>query len=289
MLWGNWAAAGLLSYLIWLNYSRFNAQGGSELKAFGISWPLLTSGFQFAYCHFPQLDDFAYTLVLGVALMLTLSLSMTLWQRHQATLKCLILGLLIGLFSTIVPQTILWLLLFPVVCYFMRCWSLRNACSVLTGTVFAVWVVYCAIFLAQGSESADQMIGSYRAIMLQEDYSILLQGLGLWHYIFMGITLLTLLFYSFSGFLLGAGQSIQTNFSIQLISMFSLVFLFLMAFDVHHFFINLGLLSVFLSLQLTIHQADVRSALHEWWIVLVILIYAALCIAPLMYSANFSL
>lgn len=281
ILWLNWATAGCLSLIIWNSISRFNLKGGSDLKAFAITWSTMTAGLQFCYCHFPERDSFFKVAPQLIALMLALSSAMSLWQRRRSTLKCLLLGLIIGLASTAIPHALLWIILFPVAGYYMRCWSSRNAFSMLTGVAFAVWVVYCARFILQSPAVADHMFRSYAVIMGDEDYSTLLQGLGLWQYLFMGISLLMLIIYNISGLLLGAGQSIRASSSIQLISMFSLVYTFLMAFDVCHFLSNFSVLWLFISLQLTIHQANVRSMLHEWWIILIIIAITALCIVPL--------
>lgn len=281
-LWTNWFIAGLLSAVSWRIISRFNLQGGSELKAFGISWPILTAGLQFVYCHFPSADHYAKVLLLVIVQMCCLSLSMSLWQRRRSPFKCLLLGLFIGLESLVVPQSILWLLLFIVVGYYMRCWSMRNTACVLTGAFFAVWVGYCLRFFLNGAAEADALILAYSVILRDESYAPLL-ALHLWQYLFMGLTLLLLIIYSLSGFLLGAGQSIRAASSIKLISVLSLSFVVLLPFDILHFFGNLSVFSLFISLQLTIHQANVRSIFHEWWILLIILSYIALCLLPLFY------
>ena len=283
MLWINWATAGILSYIIWNNVSRFNLQGGRELKAYGISWPILTAGFQFTYCHFPQYDSYFKVPPQVLVLLLVISTSMSLWQRRQSTIKCLLLGLLIGAVSSAVPHAILWLLLFPITSYTMRCWSARNAFSVLTGAAFAIWVVYCILFFVSGPDQANELFASFSDILKAEDYQ-LFQCLGLWQYLFMGITLLLLIFYSITGFLIHAGQSIRVDYSIKLISLISLVFTVLMVFDEQHFFSNLSFFSLFIALQLTIHQANIRSQLHEWWILFIILAYSVLCLLPFFFG-----
>lgn len=281
MLWFNWASAGILSLIIWNSISRFNLQGGSELKAFGISWPLITAGFQFSYCYFPATESYYKTAPQVIAMMLMISVTMSLWQRRQSTLKCLLLGFIIGLISSVVPHAILWLLLFPIACYYMRCWSARNMLSALTGAAFAIWIAYCSHYLLEASSEANQMLHAYAAIVRDEDYVTPFLNLGLWQWMYMGITLLLLVVYSISGLLLGAGQSVRTSSSIQMISVFSLVYLFLMAFDVSHIFSNLCFFSLFISLQLTIHQANLRNRLHDWWIIVVIIIYNSLCFLPI--------
>lgn len=279
MLCINWVTAGIVAFIIGECIVRFKLHEGFENKTLSISWPLLTAGLHFACCHFPKFDSFYKAPPQILGLMLVISISMSLWQRRQATIKCLLLGLFIGFVSAAVPHAILWLLLFPVTGYTMRCWSARNAFSVLTGTAFAIWIVYCILFFVQGADAANAMLASYGSILRSEDYP-LFQGLGLWQYLFMGISLMLLIFYSVTGFLINAGQNIRTDLSLKLTSFISVIFIMFMVFDVRHFYSNLCFFLLFIALQLTIHQASIRSQVHEWWIVLINLVYIALCILP---------
>lgn len=280
-LWTNWGIAGAISYVILDGISRFNLQGGSELKAFAISWPLLTAGFQFTHCYSTTYGVFYETPLQALTMMLMLSLIMSLWQKRTATLKHLLLGLLIGIASAVKPHAILWLLLVPLAGYYMRCWSVRNLLSAVTGTAFALWVVYCVRFLLQGEAVADGMFGSFSVIIEDEDYGALFHNLSLWQYIFMGFIFLLLLIYSISGPLIGVGLSMRSGSSIQLLSTLNLVIAVLLFFDVQNFMANLTLLILLFSVQFTILQANIRSIIHEWWLLVIILTFTSLCIIPI--------
>lgn len=281
MLCYNWLMALLLGYVIQQAFSRLDLKGGSEFHTIAIVLPLLTAGFDFIYCHLPQYDHFYKVPLLTLVLTLLLSVTMSLWQRHHSPFKCMLLGLLIGTSSTFVPHTILWLLFFPVAGFYMRCWSSRNVCSVLTGTALAIWCVYCVLFFVDGAEAASAMLHGYSVILQTEDYALYFHGLGLWQYLFIGLSLLLLLIYNVSGYLVGTGQSVRSYESFQMLATISLLFLLLMAFDLQHFLANFGLITLLISQQLTIHQSSSRSAILDWIILLVIAVYFALCIAPL--------
>ena len=281
MLCYNWLMALLLGYVIQQAFSRLDLKGGSEFHTIAIVLPLLTAGFDFIYCHLPQYDHFYKVPLLTLVLTLLLSVTMSLWQRHHSPFKCMLLGLLIGTSSTFVPHTILWLLFFPVAGFYMRCWSSRNVCSVLTGTALAIWCVYCVLFFVDGAEAASAMLHGYSVILQTEDYALYFHGLGLWQYLFIGLSLLLLLIYNVSGYLVGTGQSVRSYESFQMLATISLLFLLLMAFDLQHFLANFGLITLLISQQLTIHQSSSRSAILDWIILLVMVVYIALCITPL--------
>lgn len=280
VLWTGWAVAGLLSYSIWNVISHFDLKGGTELRAFGISWPLLNAALSFTYCHFPHPEQFYYELVQLVAMMLVISITMSLWQRRSSTAKHLLIGLLIGLLSTLLPHTLLWLLFIPLASYHLRCWSTRNMFSAITGALFGIWVVYCLRFFGIGLESASALLPQYAAIICDEDYGQLLTGLGLWQGLYLGFVLLLLIIYSFTSLLLVSDQAVRVGSFIQLFTSLSLLVTLLLWLDVEHFYSNVNLPVLFIALQLTIHQANLKSALNEWWTLVAILLFNALCIVP---------
>ena len=284
MLWANWGMAGLMSFIIWNFISKFNLHGDDALRTYAISWPLLTVGLQFVYCHYPH-DGFFYRVLLqNLALLLVINIMLSLWQAHNATSQHLLLGALIGLISSMLPHALLWLILLPIASFFMRSWSSRNILSGLTGAAIAVWLSYCALFLFVGSESAGQMLQRYAFILQDEDYSPLFSGLGYFQYLYLALVFLLTFFYGVSGLTLGVGQSTRSKSSIQLISTLSFVVALLLFLDVRHFFTSLSLLSLFIALQLTIHQANVKAIVHEWWIIIAIVGSMALCLLPFIVS-----
>lgn len=278
-LWINWVMAGVLSAGIWHIVSRFSLDGGVNVRAFAISWPLLSLTFNFSYCYFAHTDLFYKNMAQLVAMLAILTLFMSIWQRRQAIIKHLYIGIIIGLVSILIPHAVLWLLLLPIASYYMRSWSARNMFSALTGTVMGIWGAYCFIALRNGLPAADSMIGQYAVIMQEDDIQQLVQGIGLWQSLFLGVTALLLVIYSIIARLINAG-SVRTSSSILLIATLSLMLIVLFLLDMRHLTTYLNMFSLFLSLQLTINQSNFRSALNEWWILGLLLIFTALSVLP---------
>lgn len=280
-LWVNWVVAGFLSGGIWHIVARFSLEGGAKVKAFAISWPLLALTMNISYCYFSPTDLYYKTIVQLLAILAILTLFLSLWQRRKSILKHLLIGLIIGVVSTLIPHAILWLLLIPLASYYMRCWSSRNLFSALTGTLFGVWVVYLAHALVLGFPMADAIIQRYAVVLATDDITTLLSGLGFWQYLFLAFTALLLIVYSISSRLITTG-TVRVASSIQLISMLSFALVFFLFFDLRHLTTYLCIFSLFLGLQLTIHQANSHSAANEWWIILILVLTAALSLLPVI-------
>lgn len=278
-LWINWVMAGILSAGIWHIVSRFSLDGGVNVRAFAISWPLLSLTMNFSYCYFARTDLLFKNIAQLFAMLAILTLFMSLWQRRQSILKHLLIGLIIGLVSTIIPHTLVWLLLLPIASYFMRSWSARNMFSAITGALLGIWFSYCGIALWQGLSAADEMILQYNIIVQEDDIRLLVQGMGLWQYLFLGFTAVLLIVYSASALFVNTG-SIRSSASIQLIATLSMMLIVLLLLDMRHLTTYLNTFALFLSLQLTINQSNRHSAFNEWWILVLLLISASLSILP---------
>lgn len=271
--------AGVLSAGIWHIVSRFSLDGGINVRAFAISWPLLSLTSNFSYCYFAHTDLFYKNIAQLVAMLGILTLFMSIWQRRQSILKHLAIGLIIGLISTLIPHAILWLLLLPIASYYMRSWSSRNMFSTLTGSLLGIWFVYCFLALWQGIPAADKMVEQYAIIMQKDDIQTLTQSIGLWQSLFLGVTALLLVFYSAIARLINTG-SMRSSSSILLIATLSLMLIVLLLLDQRHLTTYLNMFALFLSLQLTINQSNLHSAFNEWWILVLLLIFTALSILP---------
>lgn len=282
MLWLNWLVTGVLTWGIWHVVSRFRLEGGADIHAFAIAWPLLTAMVNFAYCQLPCAGPFYQVHILLLAFMLLLFCVSTLWQDRRAIATHLAMGLLIGLSSALQPQALLWLLFAPLWCFVMRCWSLRNLMSTLTATLLAVWVVYCYSYAVGGSPQADVFLSRYVACW---SLPALPAGVtGLWQLTFIIAMLAVVLAYSIRGLFAGSNLTVRAAAVVHYFSLQALVLLLFFGLDSLHFGLHVSLLSVLLGLQLTITQANIRSALHEWWLLLYIVIIALLALLPLVLS-----
>ncbi len=284
-LWIVWSVAGLLTAGIWHVVSRFRLDGGASIKAFAIGWPLLTQVLCFTCCHFPADQGFGISLVQQVALLVLLSLQMSLWQRRVAVIKHLLLGLIVGLTSTLHPHFILFALLVPVASYYMRCSTPRNLLSALTGVLFGIWVTYLGLCLISGMEVADRMAGRYlEALPAWGGWAERWRNLSVGQAILVGYVLVLSLVYALRGMAVDVGQSVRTEASIVLISMVSLAVGVLTVLGTVGLTTGVGMLATLLALQLTVHQANATLPLVEWWILLVLLVPAVLGLLPFFWN-----
>lgn len=282
-LWVNWVMAGVLASSVWRIVAGFSLDGGANVKAFAITWPLLSLTMNFSYCYFAHTELLYRNILQLIAMLAMLTLILSLWQKRVSILKHLIIGLIIGVVSVVVPHTILWLLLLPIASYFMRSWSPRNILSAITGILLGIWIAYCIYFIGWGETAANQMIAQYASITRSEDFLQLFQGIGLWQYIFLGFMGVLLIGYSASAGVINTG-SVRVGASVSLIIAlgFALVVLFFL--DLRHLPAYLDMFALFLGLQLTIHQANHHSSINEWWTVAIIVVVAVLCILPLFLT-----
>lgn len=287
-LWINWFFTGLIAAGIWHITKRYHLCGIYDGRAIAISWPLLCAVMNFTLCYFPRFERFYMGVVLEMAMLVVLTLILSAWQGKMSVKRHILLGIIIGLTSTLFPHTLLWLTLLPLAGFHMRSWSMRNAFGTLTGTLLGIWVVYVGLFAwdqwwrtaAEVSYPADQMLLNYAVIVQPENFDLLSSGLGLWQWLFLGLLALLVIVYSISAMLLNVG-SVRVGASISLISTLSIstvVFSFL---DVTHLAIYICLLALFLSIQLTVHMANVRRAFNEWWTLVIILALYVLSALPM--------
>lgn len=289
-LWVNWLFAGLVAAGIWHITRRYHLCGIYDGRAITISWPLLCAVMNFTLCFFPRYERFYLGIVLGLSMLLVLTLILSAWQGEMSVKRHLLVGIIIGLTSTLLPHTLLWLLLLPMTDYHMRSWSVRNAFGTLTGTALGIWTVYVGLFVhdhwftAAPAEPglARQMLLDYAVIVQPENFNLLSSGLGLWQWLFLGLIALLVIIYSISALLLNVADSVRAGASVSLISTLSISMVVFSFFDVTHLGFYICLLAFFLSIQLTIHMAHLRHALNQWWTLIIILAMLALSALPVL-------
>ena len=161
-----------------------------------------------------------------LAILAIISLQMSLWQRRVAIIKHLLLGLIIGLISTLHPHLILIVLLLPIAGYYMRCLSPRNLLSAITGTALGIWIIYLIVCILPllgskegGIAAADRMIMAYLPPNLSPLISnqVLPLGRGTEGVSLTPLTLylvLLLFIHTLTSFAVDLGQSVRTEASI---------------------------------------------------------------------------
>lgn len=282
VLWGNWLLSGACALTLWFVLGRFHLGGVSEGKSLGIAWPLMSVTQNFAYLYFAS-DYPAYKGMLQVAaLMLIVSLALSIWQDERATVRCLAVGLLIGLSSALFPHTVLWLLLGPVIVYHTRSVSSRNIFSILTGTVLGLWIMYCYLFVFYGQEEADALPLQFAEIFNLSGYATVLQTFQVWQWLYLALMALLVIAYSISAAVLGTGHSVRASDSIMLLCNLSIAVVIFMCLDPNHTALYICQLSLFLGIQLSVHQANLHSSANEWWTILIILGGIGLSVFPLL-------
>lgn len=282
VLWLNWGVAGIFSLGLWLLMGKFHLGGVSDGKSMAIVWPLMSVTLNFAYLYFNPSNPVLFGLLHLSALMGIITLMLSIWQEEQATLRNLCIGLLIGICSTFFPHTILWLLLIPLAMFHLRSTSLRNGCSILTGALMGIWIVYCLYFIGQGAEAADGIIRKFSELFDMASYVEVLSSFSLWHWLFIAMLVLMVIIYSLSAMVLGTGHSVRASACIMLISTLSIASVFFLCIDINNTALYICQLALFLCIQLTIHQANLRSSANEWWTIFIILLSFGISVLPLI-------
>lgn len=283
-LWGNWLSAGLLALGIWYLMGRFHLGGVSEGKSLAITWPLMSVTQNFALLYFDPSYSYIRGLLVLFALMGIITLALSTWQEEQSTIRSLSIGLLIGLSSTVFPHSILWLILVPFITFHMRSASSRNVFSILTGALMGVWMNYCLLFILLGEAAANAMLLQYADIINLSDYTAALSSFSLWQWLYLAMLTLLVIVYSISAMLLGTGHSVRASASIMLLSTVSIAEVLFLCFDLSNTALYISQLTLFLCVQLSIHQANLRSSVNEWWTICIILLVVAISILPLVYA-----
>lgn len=282
VLWGNWLMAGVLSVCLWYIIGRFHLGGVNECKSLAITWPMMSATLNFVYLYFDINYPYLHGLVLLLSLMAIITLVLSIWQEEQSTVRALGIGLLVGMSSTFFPHTILWLLLVPFIIFHMRATSARNVFSIITGALLGIWIVYFTLDMVLGAERSDAMLMQYIDIFQISQYVGAIEALSLWQWLYLSILALMVIVYSISAMVLGTGHSTRASASIMLLSTLSIAAVVLLCFDLSHTSLYISQLALFLCIQLTIHQANLRSSANEWWTITIITLCIGLSVPPLL-------
>lgn len=282
ILWGNWLLSGLCSLALWFVLGRFHLGGVSEGKSMAIAWPLMSVTQNFSYLYFAPTYP-AYKCMLQIsALMLIVSIGLSIWQDERATLRCMAIGLLISLSAALFPHTVLWLLMIPSIVYNTRSVSARNIYSILTGAILGLWLMYCYLDIFYGHEVADSMPLQFLEVFSLSGYDTLFHTFQVWQWLYLVLMALLVIAYSISAVVLGTGHSVRASDSIMQLCTLSIAVVVFTCLDPGHTALYICQLSLFLGIQLTVHQANLHSSANEWWTILIILGSIALSILPLL-------
>lgn len=282
VLWGNWLLSGACAAAMWFVLGRFHLGGVSEGKSMAIAWPLMSVTQNFSYLYFAPTYP-AYKCMLQIsALMLIISLVLSIWQDERATIRCIAIGLLISLSAALFPHTVLWLLMIPSIVYNTRSVSARNIYSILTGAVLGLWLMFCYLDVFYGHEEADNMPLQFLEIFNLSGYTSLFHTFQVWQWLYLLLMALLVIAYSISAVVLGTGHSVRASDSIMQLCTLSIAVVVFMCLDPSHTALYICQLSLFLGIQLSVHQANLHSSANEWWTILIILGGIGLSVLPLL-------
>lgn len=200
------------------------------------------------------------------------------WQNRMSPVEFIVSGITIGFLSTVNCYWLVYILFFPVIFYMLRSWSTRNLASLILGILIPVWFAYCIRLFIFGSLNADGFLFSYVDIINSFYPTYVVYSFTTWIYITI-ITLL-LIIYSIVGLSIDVGSTVKANWSIVMISVMSLIYAICALIDYTHLTNHLGILSILLCLLVCIIHSHFKSALHDWWIILIIITMIVLNLVP---------
>lgn len=280
-LWVNWVASAFLAGGVWDMVSRYRLGHTSAGMAVPLSWTFICVVLNFTLIHFPSFEPQWKCLLQEFCLLGIVMLAINTWQVTIATGRYMIIGLIIGVLSVIMPHTLAWVFMLPWAFYCLRSWSWRNWWSAITGVALGIWVAYCGLFFFIDEALADGLFARY-AVLFDIASPDRADGFTLWHWLFIAAMALMLVSYAASGFFLNVGDSLRGHASLTLISSFSLAMTVLALLDLDHLSIYVGIMSIFLSIQVSVHHASLHSIVHEWWVIFSLAIFLAFGVLPLV-------
>jgi hypothetical protein len=218
--------------------------------------------------------------VAALVLVALLFLAFSAWQQRAASVLYLVLGAFLGGLTLLHAHFFYWVLLIPIILYHTRSFSARNFWSAVTGVVLGLWIGYFVTFLVN-APVADALLIALPT-QLVTFHSLEITHYALWPLVYMAGFSIPVLILSLTGFLPGVGDSIRTRDSLSLISSFSIFFLVLALFDGALLPVYVALIAVTLTLQLSIRQGTLQSAVGEWWSLLYLIFLLLLGAVPVL-------
>lgn len=290
----NWIAAGGFAWIISNIFKRHHLGLIDRDHSISISWALISVVLNYTLLYIKEYEStekintwvgvdsglWEYLLQMG-GFLIMIATAINTWTHRIDALRFIFIGILIGGISTFLNYSIAWLLLFPFIFYHMRSWSIQNAGSLFSGIVLAIWIRYFVTILVAGMAAADAFILSYSTLIDnlipgKIDYTY-------WEWIFIGLIGALLIIYSISGFAINVAKTVKAHSSVVMISTLTIVLTSFAIIDLSHLPNYIGLLSIFLSFQLSIHQSCIIDAKNEWWTIAILLILAIITILPLIW------
>lgn len=277
-LMANWIGSGFLAFGIWSILSRFHLSQEGHSQAVYISWPILATSINLTVCTMGVTSPWTELMSLGGVLII-LAIGLSTWQQKRAPWPFFYTGLLTGAMALYQIRFLLFIALIFVFFYHMRSWSWRNFWSLITGTLMGLWGAYVVSFATRGETVADQMVLS---ALSATEIRLEIPQLDLWQWLFVGLLLVEMMFFAITGLFRNLGTSIRTHASILLLTTLSLLQVVVSIADISNFQQHVGILALYMSILLSLHNVNLRSIANEWWTVGIVVLCMALVAIPLL-------
>lgn len=275
----NWGITALFALVIQHFIQRLRLGNVRQGIPFAIAWILLTTTTDFASLYLAGNMSQGLILLQMAGLLAILSLMLTSWQMHDVPVTYLTSGAVVGVLTMIYAPTVFWLLMLALSPFYMRSSTARNFWCAVTGTVFGIWVVYFVCYFFISEIRAAEIIGNLLHVF---EFTFSLPAFSLQAWIFIAVIATLLIVYTGTSFLLNVGDSLRTTSCIQLLSALGILFAVFTALNIPQLVLYVSLLSLLLSIQVTLHHANLSSPVHEWWVILILAVLMLLGILPIL-------
>lgn len=276
----NWIGAGALATGIWTILTRYTLGQEGHCQAIYISWPVIATSLNLALCTMGGYEVWMDIFTLSCFLII-LAIALGTWQQKKSSWSYFLIGVIVGLMTFCQARLLLLallLLLLLVVFYHMRTWSWRNFWSLITGNVLGLWCLYVASFFLMGEEWADdRILQTFTNIGIQTT----LPQLDVWQWMFIALLLVEMLFFAVIGLFRNIGTSIRVHSSIVMLITLTLIQLGFSVITLANYQQHLGILSLYMSIQLSLHNINLRTEANEWWTVSIVVLCMLMVAIPL--------
>ncbi len=263
VLWSNWVLAAVITLCVVMVFDHERLAGFKNMQLFEKGWVMFAAMMNINACYIePEIAWWQQDLLL-VGYTALLSVGIGCWQNADIPVRCLLFGVIIALMSCIYPPSILGLILVLIFLFYLHCFSLRNVVSVLSGLLFAYWMIYVAETLWLSPETQEELFLYY-----QESWQSLSYGLptfskeGYTGIIFIAGSIILFLHNAIFGFLSDNLSSLRLRSNVMLQSTFILVLIPVMA-SCWSFYLTLCLLTVCIHMLFSLSYQPQRLAINS--------------------------
>ncbi len=161
-LLAHWLVAGVLTglFAVVLHNNRYVASGTPFVKLFSHGWVLMTLMLNLCSACLVAEHVWWQPCLYLVGFALIVMGGYHCWQTDNCPLMCLGIGAMLGLLTLVSPLALSGLLVGIVLLMHMRSFSLRNVCSIVSGLLTVMWLIYATLFLAVGESAGSAYLQS---------------------------------------------------------------------------------------------------------------------------------